>query len=640
MADPAVTSAAGEDETQEKAALGAISDEEWYQRVYRKSELQFTVRAVVFGCLIGSVLSAANLYTGFTIGWTYGASITASISAYMVFRAWTGVTKGAHFSVLENNTMQTAASAAAAMAGAGLVNAVPALMVLTKRQLSYGQVTAWLLSVAFLGLCFAIPLKRQMINVENLKFPSGIAAAETTLALHGEGEGGAEKARALFGAAGMAAFVNVLRDGNEMIFTYVNRLRGVAAGVIPVIIPNSLPRVGPMIGGHTLAKLTLQLDFSLLNLGAGALVGLRTTVWMAVGATVCWAGLIPWVVNEGFVVTNPDAPNYFSRAAKWCMWPGVTMLVVSGLVSFALKARSIAAAFRSLKTMKAVVGADGKVDPAREDVEVPMRWFYWGLTAAALLCIVTQYLVFDMHPLQTGVAILLSGVLALVGTRAQGETDVNPIGAMGKVTQLLFAAISPGNPQTNLMAAGITSAGSNNCGDMMQDMKTGRLLGASPRKQFLAQLFGIATGGFFTVFVFVKAFPIELLGTKYPAPAMQTWKAMAELLTKGLGNLPRYTPAAMGVSAVLAIIFTLAGELGSKKVKRWVPSPTGLGLSFILPASNSYTFLLGALIAEIALVKWPKKADLYTVAVASGLVAGESVMGVLVALWTAMHAGH
>lgn len=618
MAEPA---AARDDEEETEAtataAAGAISDEEWYRTVYRPRELQFTLRAVVFGCLIGSVLSAANLYTGFTIGWVYGASITASISAWMVFRAWSSIAKGPHFSVLENNTMQTAASAAAAMAGAGLVNAIPALMVLTKRQLSFGQVVAWLVSVAFLGVCFAIPLKRQMINVENLKFPTGIAAAETTLALHGEGEGGKEKATALFGAAGAGGILCFLRGGLE-------------------IIPESLPKVGPALFGHSLAKLTLQLDLSLLNLGAGALVGLRTTAWMAVGAVVCWAGLVPMIVNHGWIAVNPAAPNYFGKAAKWCMWPGVTMLVVSGLVSFALKGRSIAAALRSLKTMnKAVAGGE-----QQEDVEVPMRWFFWGLAIASLLCVGTQYFIFDMSPLQTVIAILLSGVLALVGTRAQGETDVNPIGAMGKVTQLLFAVIVPGNPQANLMAAGITSAGANNCGDMMQDLKTGRLLGASPRKQFWAQLAGIVTGGFFTVFIFIKAFPIEQLGTKYPAPAMQTWKAMAELLSEGLKNLPPHTPTAMAVSAVLAVIFTLAGELGSKRIKPWVPSPTGLGLAFILPASNSFTFLLGALIAEVAKRRSPQKAALYTIAIASGLVAGESVMGVAVAMWTAMHSGH
>lgn len=597
----------------------AISDEDWYRTVHRRTERQFTLRAVVFGCLIGSVLSAANLYTGFTIGWVYGASITAAISAWVVFRGWSAAFGGEHFTVLENNTMQTSASAAAAMAGAGMVNAIPALMLITNRQLDFWQVVAWLVSVAFLGVCFAIPLKRQMINVENLKFPTGIAAAETTMALHGEGEGGKEKAKALFGASAAGAVLTFLRSGLEW-------------------IPESLPKVGPALFGHSLAKLTLQLDLSLLNLGAGALIGVRTTVWMAAGATISWAFIVPWVVNNGFVAVNPAAPNYFGRAAKWVMWPGVTMLVVSGLVSFALKGRSIIDAIKSLRTIKKVVEEEG-AEP-REDVEVPMPWFFWGLAAASILAVGTQYLVFGMSPVQTILAILLSSVLALVGTRAQGETDVNPIGAMGKVTQLLFAVIAPGNPQANIMAAGITSAGANNCGDMMQDLKTGRLLGASPKKQFLAQILGIAVGGVFTVFVFVKAFPIHLIGTKYPAPAVQTWKAMAELLTQGLSNLPKHTPAAMAIAAVLAVAFTLASELAPKDKRAFIPSPTGLGLAFILPASNSYTFLLGAVIAEVVGRRFPKHSLLYTIAVASGLIAGESVMGVVIALWTAMHPAH
>jgi OPT family oligopeptide transporter len=459
-----------------------------------------------------------------------------------------------------------------------------------------------------------------MINVENLKFPTGIAAAETTMALHGEGEGGAQKAKALFGATGVAALLTFVRSGLEL-------------------IPESIPKVGLLLGKHTMAKLTLQLDLSLLNMGAGALIGVRTTMWMSLGATASWLFVVPWVVDHGFVAINPDAPNYFARAAKWTMWPGVTMLVVSGLTSFALRAKSIVQALTSLGTIKKTV-SEGYRDGAApvEDVEVPINWFFWAFGAASVLCLAVQYLVFQMPLWQTAIAIVLSSMLSLVGTRAQGETDVNPIGGMGKVMQLVFAALAPGNPQANLMAAGITSAGSNNCGDMMQDLKTGRLLGASPRKQFLAQLFGIVAGSVVTVAVFVVAFPIDIIGSKkYPAPAVQTWKGMAELLTQGLGNLPPYTPHAMGIAAVLALVFTLAGELGGDRLKRWAPSPIGLGLSFILPASNCYTFLAGAVVAELVTKRNPDFGDRYVVPVASGLIAGESVMGVVLAIYTALH---
>lgn len=595
-------------------ADAALSDEAWYRKVHRAHERQFTLRAVVSGCVIGSVLSAANLYTGLVIGYTFGASITAAIAGWMVFRVWSAATRSERFTVLENNTMQTAASAAGAMAGAGMVNVIPALMQMTGRRLSALEIAAWLIPVAFLGVCFAVPLKRQLVDKENLRFPSGIAAAETTLALHGEGLGAATKAKALFGAGLLGALLNFVRGGLEL-------------------IPESLPKVGPAVGGHSFAKLTLQGDMNLLSVGAGALIGLRTTAWMAVGATICWGGLVPWVVNRGYVAVPPSAPSYFSRAVKWCMWPGVTMLVVASLVSFAFRARSIVQAFRGLKTLKRDLSIHGSAG----DVEVPMRWVLWGLAVAAPMVVAVQHRVFHMHPAQTVLAMVLSALLALVGTRVMGETDVNPIGAMGKVTQLLFAVVAPGNPQANLTAAGVTSAAANGCGDMMQDLKTGRVLGASPRWQFPAQLVGVVTGGVVTVVVFLKAFPLDLIGTKYPAPAVQTWKAMAELLTKGIANLPPYTPHAMGVAAALATIFSLMGELGSPRVKRWVPSATGLGLSFILPASNTFTFLVGAVLAELVGWRWPKRAESSTIAVASGLIAGESVMGVAVALYTAMH---
>src|SRR5262249_35669717 len=158
---------------------------------------------------------------------------------------------------------------------------------------------------------------------------------------------------------------------------------------------------------------------------------------MSLGATVSWLFVVPWVVDHGFVAINPDAPNYFARAAKWTMWPGVTMLVVSGITSFALRAKSIVQALSSLGTIKKSVskgyrdGADKGEDV--EDVEVPINWFFWAFGAASLLCLAVQYFVFQMPLWQTAIAIALSSMLALVATRAQGETDVNPIGGMGKV---------------------------------------------------------------------------------------------------------------------------------------------------------------------------------------------------------------
>ncbi|MDC3954469.1 OPT family oligopeptide transporter [Polyangium jinanense] len=592
---------------------GRVSDEAWYAQVYRPLEPQFTWRAVVSGCVIGSVLSAANLYTGFTIGITYGASITAALSAWLVFRLFRAVASGPAFTVLENNTMQTAASAAAAMAGAGMVTAVPALMIVTNRRLSILEIATWLVSAALLGVLFAIPLKRQMINRENLKFPSGIAAAQTTLALHGEGEGGKQKAVALLAATAIGAALGLARGGLGF-------------------VPDAVPFAFASLGGMGLARLTMGLDVSLMTLGSGALVGLRTTAWMAAGATLCWVFVVPWALGRGLVTPTPNAPTLYGDAVGFTVWPGVAMLVVGGLVSFALKGGSIATAFRSLG---GAMGAKASGEVLREDVEVPRRWFAWGLAAAVMLAIGVQWLVFGLHPATTLLAIVLAGALALVGTRTMGETDVNPIGPMAMVTQLLFAVLTGGHTQASLMAAGLTNAGANSCGDMMQDLKTGRLLGASPQKQLLAQLFGLVTGGLATALVFAKAFPLELLGTKYPAPGVQMFKGTAELLTRGFAGLPEPASLAMAIAAGFAVVCTIASELGPKRFAAWVPSPLGIGLAFILPASTSFTLFLGAAIAAVLAWKFPKRDELYTIATASGFVAGESVMGVAVAIWAA-----
>src|SRR5262249_16642942 len=152
-----------------------------------------------------------------------------------------------------------------------------------------------------------------------------------------------------------------------------------------VLIPDPVPGVGPLIGKHSFAKLTLGFNINLLHIGAGALIGLRTTAWMAVGATICWAGLIPWAVDHGFAQPAAQDDNYFAKGAKWCMWPGVTMMVVAGLLSFALKAKSIARALSSLRTLPTAVAAGPS---SHEDVEVPMRWAFWGLGVASIMTIV------------------------------------------------------------------------------------------------------------------------------------------------------------------------------------------------------------------------------------------------------------
>jgi putative OPT family oligopeptide transporter len=173
----------------------------WLRDVYQGDRVrQLTLRAIVTGMLLGAIMSISNLYVGLKTGWGLGVTITASIIAFAVFKALEALVpryKNAPFSILENNTMASAASAAGYMSSAGLVSAIPALYLTTGRLLEWWEMMAWLAAVSVLGVFMAVPLKRQLINIDQLPFPSGIATAETLKSMHSSGAEAMLKARSL-----------------------------------------------------------------------------------------------------------------------------------------------------------------------------------------------------------------------------------------------------------------------------------------------------------------------------------------------------------------------------------------------------------------------------------------------------------
>src|SRR5437660_405115 len=129
--------------------------------------------------------------------------------------------------------------------------------------------------------------------------------------------------------------------------------------------------------------------------------------------------------------------------------------------------------------------------------------------------------------------------LFIAACRVTGETDTTPVGAMGKITQLTFGVLSPGNTNVNLMSANVTAAASSSSADLLTDLKSGYLLGAHPRKQFIAQFAGIFVGTLVTVLAFRLLVPdASVLGSdQFPAPAAQTWRAVALALSHGVRSL-------------------------------------------------------------------------------------------------------
>jgi OPT family oligopeptide transporter len=229
--------------------------------------------------------------------------------------------------------------------------------------------------------------------------------------------------------------------------------------------------------------------------------------------------------------------------------------------------------------------------------------------------------------------VLLTFLLVVVAGRATGETDITPTGPLSKITQLTFGAVKPGDVSTNLMTANITAGACSHAGDLLTDLKSGYLLGAKPRQQFIAQFFGVLIGTVVVVPVFFVLIPTAAtLGTDaWPAPAAQVWRGVAELLAKGVSALHPTARVGLVIGASLGILLTLL-EVARPKWKPYIPSCVGLGLAFTITGFYSVSMFIGALIA-LMLHRYRKKvAEEYVVPVSSGIIAGESLMGVTIAL--------
>jgi uncharacterized oligopeptide transporter (OPT) family protein len=228
----------------------------------------------------------------------------------------------------------------------------------------------------------------------------------------------------------------------------------------------------------------------------------------------------------------------------------------------------------------------------------------------------------------------LAVVMGFVAARVTGETDVTPTKALGPVTQLIYGGVTPGNLSGNIMAANVTGGIGLHAADLLTTLKTGWLLGGSPRAQFFGQLIGVLVGAIVIVPAFNLVIPDPtVLGTdEWPAPSCLVWAGVSQAFADGLSALKPEAKQAIVVGLLLGAVLALLEKFAPKPLKPYVPSPSGLGISMVIPGSNSIAMFLGGLIAELVRRFWPRIATNYLVPVSSGLIAGESLMGVAVAM--------
>lgn len=622
----------------------------WYERAYRGDDApQLTIRAVLVGTVIGFLLAFTNVYIGLKTGWHLGVAITASILSFSV---WGGLLRlgvvRTPMSILETNCMASTASAAGYATGNTLSTAIPALLLLSVApaspegiHLPFLVLIAWVLLLAALGVFLAIPMKRNMINQERLKFPSGVAAAVTLQSLYSKGDEALRKGGALLLSGLVGLILPLFKDlGLRRTITATGKV--VREGLLPESskIFDFLPSVS--MGGKAwkLSDLGIKLDHSGVLVAAGAIIGMRVTLSMMLGALILAFGITPiavssvWVNSAGVVVAAASKP-----ATAWKeigIWVGAPLLVAAALVSFAFQWRTIARAFRGIAGNRGAAGGDEALEVRMARTEAPLSWFPVGAGIAGLGIVILAWRYFEIPPLYGVLAVAMTFVLALVACRATGETDITPSGAMGKIMQLTYGVLIPQSTTANLMTAGITSGAALSSADLLNDLKSGYLLGANPRRQFIAQFSGIFTGTLASVIGFYVLVPNAGVLTgeggrdpKFAAPGAQQWKAVAEVFRYGFGNLHPMARTCIVWGLAAGVVIALA-EILLPKYKKWIPSASGVGLGLLLPFYNPLAMFLGALIAWLVSKIDRQTSERYTVAIASGLIAGESIMGVIV----------
>lgn len=605
----------------EKPKLTTFEEEEqkWIKNVYQGDKMpEWTPKVFVIGALLAVLMVVFNIYMGLKTGWGEGGSIIAVILGFAIVKAMRKP-----YSPLENNMTQTMASAGGSIGN--VVNVIPALFLLASagviaRAPTWYDILLWVFFTSFLGVFFAIPLRKQIIVMEKLRFPTGTACAETIRAMHCSGATALNKAKMLGGAGFIGGIVTWFRDG------------------VPALIPSSsyLPASIAAIKGISMKSLTLGLSWSPMMFGAGFLVGPRVGTSMFVGSIISFGVIAPFLFEAGVLSdiavmlgkdANLAAPTY-PLIVKWTMWPGLAIMISYGITCTAFQWKVIK---KALSTMLKVQEAQ----KGRSKLDVSFNFWLAGITLASIGVIGMLYLRFDV-PVWVGILVLpISFVLSAIAVRATGETDINPTGAMGSITQIAFGAMVA-SPATSLLTGGVAAGGASESADMMQDLKTGYILGATPKKQTYIQLIGVTIGALVAVPIFMVLINAYGIGSeRLPAPAAITWSGLAQMMANGFDSLPAYADLALAIGVIIGVSIAFL-ESSNVKYKAYLPSAVGLGVACVVPAIYAVSMCLGSTAMWLINKKNPDFIREYAAPIGAGALAGEGLVGVLCAILVVM----
>lgn len=572
---------------------------------------EITVVSVIMGVILAVIFGAANAYLGLRVGMTVSASIPAAVLSMGVIRVILR-----RDSILENNMVQTIGSAGESLA-AGAIFTMPALFLWAEEGKT--DVPSWLtitlvaLIGGLLGICFMIPLRSALIVKEHcvLPYPEGTACADVLLA----GEEGGSSAKAVFSGLGFSALFKLLVDGFKCV-----------GGVVTI----------PVKAMYT--ELSAEVYPALL--GVGYICGPKISSFMFAGGILGWFVLIPAIVTFGgdsilYPATDTIANLYADpeggASAIWSSYIryiGAGAVATGGIISLIKSLPTIVTTFRdSMRDLKGGAVASNK----RTDQDLSMK----VVIPMVVVCILAIWLFPDIPVSLLGaILIVIFGFFfATVSSRMVGlvGSSNNPVSGIAIATLLIstFLLKITGDTGAHGMVGAIC-IGSIICivagmaGDMSQDLKTGYIVGATPKKQQIGEIIGsvaaaLAIGGVLVLLNTAWGFG----STELPAPQA----ALMKMIVEGImdGNLP-WTFVFIGV----AIAITL-------EILQIPVLPVAIGL--YLPLELSSTIMIGGAI------RWfiDKKRNISEndetnggVLFSSGLIAGEGLVGILLAIFAAV----
>ncbi|EJD48943.1 OPT superfamily oligopeptide transporter [Auricularia subglabra TFB-10046 SS5] len=612
---------------------------------------EFTLRSVLVGLAIGCLLCFTNLYFGLQTGWISMMSLQSALIGFLVGKTFNG------FTPQENVVIQTTAVATGTLPlAAGFVGIVPALGLLNREtdgadplNLTWLQGVEWSLAVAFFGVFLAVPLRKQVIIKEKLAFPSGTATAQLISVLHEkplpETDGLIRRRTSGYEAVSTDDLLQddtrILDDDEDEEADIVKKegwadlLWSFAASAVLTVSAYFVPVIFaiPLFGNYLAREWLWSFSPSLSYVGQGIIMGFPIALSMNIGMLVGWGVLSPLAKLTGW---SPGPVGDMSTGARgWILWVALAVMCADSLVSLVPVAWELLHDY--LQKHTGARGEDDEDEPPER--LVPVKWVLGGVAGSIVLGTFLVWLVFGNEGIKAWATVIGFGIgclLSVLGVRALGETDLNPVSGLGKVSQLLFAVIQPRNVVANIVAGGVAEAGAMQAGDLMQDLKTGHLLHASPRAQFYGQLVGSAVSIFVTTVAYSlynKAYTIP--GKEFPAPTSFVWLNLARLLRDG--SLPPHTGEfmlAFGlVSAALAGL-KVHFRLTNSPWTRWVPSGVAFAIGFLNTPSFSISRLIGG-VAELlyrrhlAKTHAPPGREIRIIIIASGFVLGEGVASIV-----------